>query len=56
MEEVADFWHMQLCRCYSLRKTILIACVNNGSELAQSQEFSHSWMYKTTLLLKEGPQ
>lgn len=34
MKEVAVFWHKQLCRCYSLRNTILIAFVNNGPELA----------------------
>lgn len=55
VREVADFWLWRLCRCYSLRKTIVIAYVSNGCESARSQKFSYSRMYKPFSYWKKAP-
>lgn len=53
--EVADFWLRRSCRCYSLRKMIMIAYVSNGCESARSQKFSYSRMYKPFSYWKKAP-
>lgn len=53
--EVADFWLRRSCRCYSLRKPIMIAHVSNGCESARSQKFSYSRMYKPFSYWKKAP-
>lgn len=53
--EVAEFWLGRSYRCYFLRKTIMIACVSNGCELAKRQKFSYSRMYKPFSYWKKAP-
>lgn len=53
--EVTEFWLGRSCRCYSLRKTIMIAYVSNGCESARSQKFSYSRMYKPFSYCKKTP-
>ena len=53
--EVTEFWLRRLCRCYSLRKTIMIAYVSNGYKSARSQKFSYSRMYKPFSYWKKTP-